>query len=103
IEIQRVAPSFAAKPRQACATKRRTQIAQEPGIDPHHADMDTSRETVGPLQIASPQRSSQAVGRIIDALQHFLVAIEGRDMTDRTEHFFANAASVIGKAGPDSR
>src|SRR5580765_6167325 len=103
IEIERMPAALAADARQPDAAERRTQIAQEPGVDPDHADAKASRQRMRTFEIARPQGCAKAVVGIVDPVHDFVFGIERRDVADRAEHFLAHAARAIVEPGPDRR
>src|SRR5215471_2242076 len=60
-EAQRFRAAFAAEPGLLRATKGRAQVAQQPAVDPHDAEIQLCAETMRARQIARPHRCSEAI------------------------------------------
>src|SRR5574337_800889 len=85
IEVERVAPALAPDARQLRAAEGRAQVAREPGVDPDDADVEAARDPVRTRQVGRPHAAGQAVGGVVHARDHLVLAVERRDVAHRAE------------------
>src|SRR6266852_672248 len=82
-------------------TEGRAQVAQEPAVDPDHADVKPGRHPLGTRDVAGEQRGAEAVARIVGTLDRLLLTIEGRDVAARPENLLAHDGGLPRETGPD--
>src|SRR5271165_7312061 len=72
-------------------TKRRSQIAQKPAVDPRNAHIHLLRHAMTTLQISGPDRRRQPVLRVVGHCYRFFFGIKRRDVAHWTKNFFLHA------------
>src|ERR1700686_2411979 len=96
-------PPFPSDTYQSHPAKWPSQVPQEPTVYPRNAHIHLLRHTVATLHVCRPDRSSQAVLRVVGHDVSFLFRIEGSDMAYRTEDFFFHAARRFRQPSIDRR
>src|SRR3569833_1472177 len=94
--------AFAANPGQLRSTERSTQIAQDPGVDPDDAGVDTGGHAPAAAEIAGPYGRGEPVRRVVCERKGLFFRVERRDVAAGTEDLLAHDPRSLGKAGPDS-
>ena len=85
IELEGMHPALATSTRLPRTTKRRTQVAQQPAVDPGNAHIDICRHKVRAAQVIGPHRCGQAIAVGIHQRQQFLFAVERSDVAARAK------------------
>src|SRR5579859_1770590 len=101
IELERVQATFSADAGLLGAAEGRAEVAQEPAVDPDHADLELGRDALGARDVAGEKRGAEAVAGVVGALDRLLLAVEGGDVAARTEDLLAHDRGVLREAGPD--
>jgi len=103
VRLQTCLAEFAPDTTLLDATERYPEIRIVAAIDPHHARLDFARYTVCLGDVLREHGTSEAVRRVICALDGFLLGLERGDHNERTEDLFAVDAHAVSDICEDGR
>ena len=69
------------------ATKRCSEVPDQPTVHPNNPCMHLAGNPVGTLEVVCPYRSTQAIGGGIGQFQRLLLGIEGHDGDHGAKYF----------------
>src|SRR5271165_670384 len=103
IEIQRMHSAFAADAGEPHSAEWRSQVAQEPAIDPGDAHIHLPCHSMSPLQIGRPDRCRQTILGVIRHRNRFLFRIERSNVAHRTEDLVLDAGGGLRQSRQNRR
>src|SRR5437868_3425662 len=97
VELERVHAELAADAAAFVAAEGCLLVDAPAAVDAQHAGLDAPRDTQRAPDIASPDRTREPVGGVVDQPQYFIFVAEGDDGQHRAEDFFlGDPHAVIG-------
>src|SRR5262249_45601136 len=102
-EPQRLLATLAADAALLHAAERGAQVAEQPAIDPDGATLEAFGDTVGPVEVTSPQTCGKAILNTVGVVEQFVLAAEWRDRDDRAENLLLVDTAAYGQIDRNSR